>query len=197
MADHVYSLVLTSNIGGQFASSVNHWIFDDSAFSTTQEAAKSLITAWLLANKTRWTNIHPTDTTLLSVRSRLVQAGGGFEAVTLVTSGGAGTRSGTTSVAALSPVVISFEQLNGPRRGRTFLHGVSETDCVDGVMSSGFKSAVNTNIALINSTLTLVGGGGPHADFVIYDRVARIGFKADNHRISDMIGTIRRRQIPA
>ncbi len=197
MSQQVYSLTMVSNVGGQFCTSTTHWLFEDSAYSSTQQAALALCNAWLTAHKAHWILCHPADSTLLSVRSRRVSTPGGFEAVVPVTSGGGGSRSGSTSVAGLAPVFILYEINNGARRGRLFLHGVSETDAQDGVMSTGFKTAVNTNMTLCLNNIVLAGGGTPTAVNVIYDRAIKVGFLKEAGRISDLIGTIRRRQLPA
>lgn len=196
MALHVYSMAITSNIAGKFATSVIHWSFEDSGYATTAQAAQALNDAWVLAAKNPWTLMHPTDSTLLSIKSRCVSAPGGFESVTLFSSGNVGQRSGTTSVAALSPVLISYEINDGPHRGRLFLHGVSETDVVDGRLTNGFKNVVNGQGAIVLGNLTLVGTGSPTAVNVIWDRAARVGRLKIRAVVSDLLGTIRARQRP-
>jgi hypothetical protein len=196
MATRVYNLVLNYNSGGQFCSNVLHLQFDDSGFATTQDAAQALITAWLLANKAALVAMLPTDVTLLSVRSRLVNGVGGFEGFSLVASGNVGTRTGTQSATGLSPCVILYPVSNGRKRGRIFLPGVSEADCVDGIFAAAFQTAISTNMLTLLTSITLVGGGTPSAAPVIYDRVNRVGVLLGGAELSPMLGTQRRRMLP-
>ncbi len=197
MATNNYALVLNFNSAGQFASSVHHWKFDDSGFATTQAAANALITAWLAAKKAALVAMLPTDTTLLSVRSRRVQSAGGFEAVQIVSSGNVGTRTGTQSASGLCPCIVFYPVANSKLRGRWFLPGVSETDCVEGIFTAAYKSAIITQGSIIITGLTLTGGGAPAASMVVFTRASFTGNLIDNFQLSNLLGTQRRRQIPA
>ena len=196
MATENYSLVLNFNTAGQFASSVHHWKFDDSGFSTTQAAANALITAWLAGKKAALVAMLPTDVTLLSIRARRIQSAGGFEAVQVVSSGNVGTRTGTQSASALNPVVVFYPVANSKLRGRWFLPGVSEADCVDGVLSAAYKTNFVTQIATILTPLTLTGGGAPTADMVVFTRASFTGNLIAFAQLSALLGTQRRRQLP-
>lgn len=192
----IYSLVTNYTTAGQFASCVHHWGFDDSGYSTTQAAAQALITAWLAAKQAALVAMLPTDVTLLSVRSRLVQSTGGFEGFTLVTSSNVGTRTGTQSASGLAPCIIFFPTLNGRLRGRWFLPGVSEADVVDGVFATAYKTAIQTQLATILANLTLAGGGTPTASMYIYTRATKTGTLIQSASLSNLLGTQRRRQLP-
>jgi hypothetical protein len=196
MATRVYSLALNYNTAGQFCSNILHLQFDDSGFATTQQAAQALITAWLLANQANLISILPTDCTLLSVRSRLVNGSGGFEGFTLVTSSNVGTRTGATSVSGLAPVIVLYPVANGDQRGRVFLPGVAEPDCVDGIFTVSYKTAVAAAEGIFENGITLVGGGNPPASPCIYNRATRLGTLIANVQLSPMLGQIRRRQLP-
>jgi hypothetical protein len=197
MAVENYSLVLNFNSAGQFASSVHHWKFDDSGYSTTQAAANALITAWLAGKKAALVAMLPTDVTLLSIRSRRIQSAGGFEAVQVVSSGNVGTRTGAQSASALCPCVIFYPVANSKLRGRWFLPGVSETDVVDGIFTAAYKTAISTNIPTILTNLTLAGGGTPSASMVVFTRASFTGNLIDQFQLSSLLGTQRRRQLPA
>lgn len=196
MATRVYSLVLNFNSGNQFCSNVLHHQFDDSGFSTTQAAAQALITAWLSANQANLISILPTDVTLLSARSRLVSGTGGFEGFTNISSSNVGTRTGATSVSGLAPCIILYPVANAPQRGRVFLCGVSEADCVDGIFTAAYKTAVVAALGIFENGITLVGGGNPPSSPVIYNRNTKVGALIANAQLSSMLGTIRRRQVP-
>lgn len=197
MAQNIYTVVINSNVAGQFCSSVQHWQFDDSGYATTQLAAQALLTAWSTAKKTAWRACHPTDSTLLTIASQRITNGGGFKAVSTFSGSNAGTRTGTTSASGLAPCFIINGVLNSAKRGRLFLHGVSESDIIDGVFTDNYRTAVNTNMDTVFDSVTLAGGGTPGADSVIYNRKLKSAVLTDTHALSDMCGTIRRRQRPA
>jgi hypothetical protein len=197
MATRVYSIAVNSNAAGQFCSNILHYQFDDSGFATTQAAATALINAWDANSRTALRTILPTDTSLLSLRSRLVNGVGGFEAVKILTAPVVGLRAGAQSASGLSPCLIQYQANNGPARGRWFLPGVSESDCVDGVFTAAYKAAVQGQITTLFQNITLTGGGAPTAEKVIYNRVHREGNLIEWIELSDMLGTIRRRQLPS
>jgi hypothetical protein len=197
MATRVYSLVVNSSAAGQFCSNVLHYQFDDSGYATTQAAANALIDAWDTNSRTALRTILPADTSLLSLRSRLVNGVGGFEAVKILTAPVVGLRAGAQSASGLSPVLIQYAANNDKRRGRWFLPGVSEADCVDGIFTAAYKVAVAAQITTLFQNITLAGGGAPTAEKVIYDRVHRDGTLIEWIELSDVLGTVRRRQLPA
>jgi hypothetical protein len=141
--------------------------------------------------------MHPTDVTLLSYKARQVNGTGGFEASEVATGSVVGTRTGTLSASGLSPVLIAYPSNNARARGRVFLHGVSEADVIDGVFTNAFKTAVATHAGPMLATINLVGGGSPPASYVIYNRVLKTGLLTSDIFLSDDLGTIRRRQVPA
>ena len=197
MGQHVYEVAWNFSSGGQFATNVFHWIFDDAGFSTTAAAAQALLTAWITRDTTNYQNLLPGAVTFLSVKARQVGAVGGFEAVDVSVGGVTGLRAGQMQVAGLSPVLIHYAANNGKLRGRTFLPGVSASDCAVGVFTDAFKAAVATIMGNIFDNLTLVGGGAPLAQFGLYSRKTRTFTDVTNSRLSDMVGQVRRRQLPA
>lgn len=196
MASHIYSTAIASIVAGQFCVSVQHWQTDDAGFATSQQCATAINNAWVAAKKTAWRACHPTDSILLSLTTTRVTGGGGFKSVGFFTGSNAGTRTGATSASGLAPCFIINGVLNSKKRGRLFLHGVSEADVIDGVFTAAYRTAVNTNMDTVFDSMTLTGGGGLGCDSVIYDRVHKTAVLTDTHALSDMLGTIRRRQRP-
>jgi hypothetical protein len=196
MATNVYSLTIAYNIQGQFAQNILHYQFDDAGFSSTFAAAEALITAWNLANSTALTAMIPAATVLLSAKSRKVSNVGGFDALNLYAAGTTGARSGQLQVAAVGPVLIFYEALNGKRRGKMFLPGIVEGDCRDGTISNALQAIMVANANTLIQNVVLVGGGAPTASAVIYSRATKTGHLIGNAGHSIKIGTQRRRQIP-
>lgn len=196
MATHVYSLGINYNVGGQFATNVLHYQFDDSGFPSTADAARALNVAWSAANQTPLLNAISLHVTLLSYRSRSVNQPGGFEALKGVTAGTVGARTGNLGYAGLAPVILMHPVANGKQRGRIFLPGVSDSDCVDGYITAAYNTVMGTLITAILAPITLTGGGAPVAQYCIYNRTTRVGTLCDVGLVSPMLGQVRRRQLP-
>jgi len=199
MANHTYSLVISYVAGGQFAQNVLHYQFDDAGFSDTQSAALALVNAFDTANTTHLRNMLCDSVSVYGYRARALDVAGGFEALKLLAGPPAGTRTGTLAVSAVSPVIILFPNGNAKQRGRVFLPGISDSDLIQGEFQAGFRTAVTTHRVMFVNTITLTGGGGPVASPVVYSRkplpsTSRI---VEYARLSEMAGTMRRRQRPA
>jgi len=194
----VYTLNLNFSSGGQFASNVLHYQFDDSSYGDTASAALALIDAFDAARTAGLAAILPTSTAILSYKSRCLTAVGGFEAVKVL-SGINGSRTGILAVAGVSPVCVLIPTANAKPRGRVFLPGVTDSDLVDGEFSTAFRNQVIAQAAVFTGTLTLAGGATPVATPVIYSRLTTPGssYAVEYMRLSDMPGTQRRRQRPA
>jgi hypothetical protein len=198
MATNIYTLNLNWNSGGQFCSTVMHYVFEDGGFPTTAGAAKALIDKWDAISRASWLNMLPTAVTLLSAKGRKATGVGGFEAVKLYSSGNTGARSGGMSATGLSPVLIHFPIDRRAGRGKTFLPGLSESDASAGVFLDSYRTAIATNIPTAFSDLTLVGGGAPVATFVVKTRSGSPGYwVAQVSILSDLLGQQRRRQRPS
>jgi hypothetical protein len=196
MATHVYTLVPSYNVAGQFAQNVMHWQFDDGGYGSTVAAANALINAFVSAGLTALRNILPTDVNILSFKSRRVTGGGGFEKVQPSVGSVPGLRSGITSASGIAPCIVFYPVDQVRSRGRLFLPGLSESDASDGVYTSAYKTAVDTNVDTFTDDLTLAGGGAPTAQFVIFNPRSGVARVMSKHLLSDTIGTIRRRQLP-
>lgn len=197
MAVHTYALTIAYNAGGQFATNTLHYNFDDSGYATTIEAANALLAAWDLTIRSEWIDMLPTAVTLLTGRCRRVGTTGGFEAVAFFPGGTTGTRTGAMMAAGTGPVLIFYPVANGRQRGRIFLPGISISDAIDGVITNAFKTAMFATIGNVSVDLTLVGGGAPTASLVIWkQKPPQTATSVLQIRLSDLIATQRRRQVP-
>lgn len=198
MAIHTYSLIPSYVIAGQFAQNVLHYQFEDGSFSDTAAAGLALCNAFDAANTTHLKNLLPTACTITSYKARCLTAVGGFEGIKLL-SGQVGLRAGTVQASGVSPVAILFPTANAKPRGRVFLPGISNADLIDGEFSSTFRTDFTTHQVMFVNTLTLTGGGSPVATPVIFSRKTSPGssYAVEYVGLSDMAGTIRRRQRPA
>jgi hypothetical protein len=197
MASHVYQLIPTFNCAGQFAQSVWHYQFDDAGFTTSKAAAQALITAFDTAKRTALRAFLPTDTSLIAYRARAIKTAGGFNAYTPISSTNAGTRTGVQSASALNPVVIHYPLTPSDGRGKWFIPGVSETDIEDGRFTAAYVAAIQTLLTTFFGDLTLVGGGGPVANFGWYSAVGNSFIRPTLSSLSLNLGTQRRRMRPA
>lgn len=196
MASQVYSISLNYNSGGQFAANIFHYQFDDAGFTTTAQAAAALLTAWTTANFANLRAILPTAVTILSSKGRRVTNSGGFEGSDVYSSSNTGTRTGTMKAAGIGPVIIWYGIGNSKLRGRTFVPGVTDTDCMDGILQSGIRTALNTFEGTMLAPIVLSGGGAPTATFGLFSRASSIFTPISQAMTSDMVGQVRRRQLP-
>lgn len=197
MATHTYQMAINYNVGGQFASNILHFSFDDGGFTTTAAAATGLCTGWDNANRTRLRNMLSVHVTILSYRARAIKVAGGFEGGLILSTANTGNRTGNLSAAGVGPCVILYPIGNGTQRGRIFLPGVSDGDAVDGILSNAVRSAINTSMSGIITAFPTVGGGAVSVQPVIYSRTLNQSFTISLSQTSAMIAQVRRRQLPA
>lgn len=198
MADQIYSMSISTNISGQFAQNITHWRFDDAGFGTTLAAAAALCNAFSASRLTLFRNMCPNVTTFLSLKARRTTNGQGFESVLVIAGGTTGTRAGGISVAGISPCLIGFPATQETRsRARIFLPGIRENDCDQGYYTSAFKTAVSGALATVFDPMALTGGGAPTATYVLSNSVPGNAIPITEWRLSEWIGTLRRRQVPA
>jgi len=198
MADQIYSLTISSTCAGQFCQNITHWRLDDAGFGSTHEAADALAAAFDSSRKALLVACLPNVTTLNSLKARRVTTGGGLEAVRPLTAGNVGTRAGGVSVSGISPCVVGYPALPTTRkRARIFLPGVREADLLGGAYTPAFQTAIASNFATLFDPLTLTGGGAPVASYVLKDVNAAFATLITSWLLSDTVGQLRRRQIPA
>jgi hypothetical protein len=197
MATHTYQLVISYNVGGQFAANVLHFNFDDGGFGSTALAAKGLADGFIASKLTALKNILSSHVSILSFKGRALQVSGGFEGGTPLAAGNVGNRAGNLSAAGVGPCTILYPTGNVKQRGRIFWPGVSDSDCFDGILTAAFKTVMVTNVATIITPFAVVGGGAPTAQMVVWSRRLLTAFNVGLASTSLMIAQVRRRQQPA
>jgi hypothetical protein len=198
MASNVYTLALNWNSAGQFCSNILHYVFDDSGYASTAQAANALQNRWDAAAKAAWLAMLPDQVSLLSTKARKATGVGGFESVTVYAAGTVGTRSGGISASGIAPVIIHYPLNRIKGRGKVFLPGVRESDVSAGVFTNAFVAAVEAQIPTAFADLTLVGGGAPLAELVVKQKSGTPGWWAvAESQLSDIVGQQRRRQRPS
>jgi len=198
MATNTYRLTISYNAAGQFAQNVLHYNFDDSGYSTTVDAANALITAWdthCTANLKAALSLH---VQILSYKSRLVVAHGGFEAIKLGVAGDIGTRAGDLSASGLAPMIRMITNETPPVSGRMFLPGVSDTDCDDSFLTAGYFTALQNLADKLDDPITLAGGTTPVATPVVLKHTPIVDSIPITVAVpATYLATQRRRQRPA
>jgi hypothetical protein len=197
MATHIYQMSINYNCGNQFCSNILHFSFDDGGFTTTAAAARGLIQGWDNANRTRLRNILSNQVAILSYRARAVDQPGGFEGSSTLSTSNLGNRTGNLMASGIGPVTILFPIGNAKQRGRIFWPGVSDSDCFQGVLTSAFKTVLNTSLSGMIAPFPSVGGGTVTIQPVVYSRTLHQAFNVFAAQTSLMIGQMRRRQLPA
>jgi hypothetical protein len=196
MATNTYQLIINYNAGGQFAANVLHYTFDDAGFTSTSLAAKGLTDGFDAANRTALRNILSSHVTLLTYRARCITSPGGFEGGTSLPAGTVGVRAGNLMVAGAGPVIIFYPTGNRKERGRIFIPGISDTDCVDGIITSAFHTVLTSSASTLISPFNAVGGGAPVCQPVVRSRKLLQSFNIGQAQISIIVGQVRRRQVP-
>lgn len=198
MALQTYVLVVSGNLAGQFVQNVFHYRLDDAAAPTKLKAAKSLVAGWEAASKpSNLLDCLPGAYTWLSTKARLVTSGGGAEWASLENQGDTGTRPGDIQASSSGPVVTWFTDGPNRRIGKTFLPGIRSLDVVDGEISVGFITLINTRMGTFRANFDTVGELVTTAQFVI----AKSGDPTTrslvvNNNVSKDVGVQRRRVLP-
>jgi len=197
MAQVTYALTITWNNDGQFAQSVFKYQFDDIGFSDASTAALALITAFQTNKLAHVLALCPTSVLALSIKARAIDSVGGFEAVTVLPGGSAGTRIGSQQVSGVCPVVVFFPSGNAKARGKWFIPGVTDGDLIDGFFQSSFNTACNTHLNAFITDMVLVGGGAPTAKFIIRQTKPTVSALSVQYwMLNPVPGTLRKRQRP-
>lgn len=199
MPNNTYSLIVSYAVSQEFAQNILHYQFDDASYTDTASAALALCNAFDAANTTPLKALLSSHVSILSYKSRCLTSPGGFEGLKILAGPPTGTRAGTMQCSAVGPCIILFPSGNAKPRGRVFLPGISDTDCIDGEIQTGYLTAFGTNGHIFKDVLTLAGGATPAATPVIYSRKTTPGssYAVEYPRLSGMVATQRRRQRPA
>ena len=168
MAVNTYRLTISYNVASQFAQNVLHYRFDDALYADSVQAAAALNGAFNTHCTGPLKDALTTSCQILSYKSRRVTSAGGFEAVRLGTITDKGNRTGDVSASGLAPMIRFITNNVPPKTGRMFLPGVSDSDCVDGQLTSTYFTDLTSLADVLDDTLTLVGGGSPVATPVLY-----------------------------
>jgi len=199
MATEAYELVISGTLAGQFVQNVFHVNVNNVGSTNPYTEAKDILST--LENTldfwTFWTNILPGDYKTTSARCRKVISSGGPTAIMLASemAEATGQRSGSIQAAQVNPVIVWLTTQRPNHPGRTFLPGLSETDCDDMVIVSGLIAAFEAFIDLIVTPFTLDGTSDP-SSFGIYRRALAASDDIMAGRVSPLIGTQRRRLVP-
>lgn len=198
MAANTYRLTISYNSAGQFAQNVLHYSFDDSLFANTVLAAKALIDAFNLHCTGPLKAALSVHTLILSYKARKIHSTGGFESVRLGVAGDVGLRTGDMSASGLAPMIRFVTNDVPPASGRMFLPGVSDTDCTEGFLATGFFTILTGLADALDDALALVGGGAPTATPVVQREFpTRVASPIHIAVPSPYLATQRRRQRPA
>lgn len=198
MSVHTYRLSISYNTAGQFAMNVLHYEFEDSGFVTSSQAADALNNAFDTHCSAALKDALSVHTQILSYKSRLVSAAGGFEAVKLGVVGDIGTRTGDLSASGLAPLIRFITLGVPPKQGRMFLPGISDDDVDQSFLSASYFAKLDALANKLDDNITLTGGGSPVATPVLYSQSPVVDSIPINPAVAvSWLCTQRRRQRPA
>lgn len=199
MPAECYELVISGVLSGQFVQNVMHVNIDNSGSTNPYTVAQDLLATLDTTSdlSTFWNNCLPTDYRITSWRARRVLVTGGPTAIRLAgdLTTPIGQRSGSIQAAQVNPVMVWLTTINPSRPGKTFLPGLSETDCDDMTYTAGIIAEYQALIDLIVANFTL-DTLTYASNFSIFRRGSSSSNDITAGRISPLIGTQRRRLRP-
>jgi hypothetical protein len=199
MANEAYELTLSGILAGQFVQNVLHVNVNNVSVINPYTEAEDILGSLdsVIDFFTVWCNALPADYRITSARCRRVLADGGPTAIMLAGSmaTSVGARTGSIQAAQVNPVLVWLTTLRPNLPGKTFMPGLSETDCDDMVYTLGLTQKFDLLIAAIVAGFTLAGSGDA-ASFGIFRRVLGASDDIMAGRISPLVGTQRRRLRP-
>jgi len=199
MALELFEVTMSGNLGGQFVQNINHWVLNNSSATGAYESAVDLLNG---LNETAkfiegFMECCPAEFTLTSVRCRRIGPTGGPTAILLQAQlvQDTGQRAGTISVSSSAPLLLLLTTNRPNRLGRMFLPGLSETDVANNVLAAGLVSQMDALGVLFRvGDVTPVSGDSYNG--VVYRRALAVGDSLTATRVSQTVGTQRRRQKP-
>jgi len=188
--------VISGHLAGQFTQTILHANVDTTSspdiWSATLDTANQLISSGGMMEAL--TDALPQDWIGSSLRVRQVDPGG--PSVYLSASlwvNQNGQRSGGITSAQVNPCCIWIPTTSPTKTGRTFLPGVTDTDCNAMVYDPAFITAVNAFMANYI-------GGGTGTDITwsgcVFRRATGFGDAIQGSYLSPHVGTQRRRLTP-
>jgi len=193
----VYELDLSGRSGGEYVQNVLHYDVAESGSSFgPYDYAQDLFAAWNSTMRAKWLDINTGDYELTSERSRKVQSPGGPMAVNVESPGTRIGSRGALGASGIGPVILFPVNLAGRNAtGKIFVPGVANDDILDNVFVNGLPAKLLTFSSNLVIPLTLVTTG-VNAQFCIYHRKTQVNTHAAVNRISEKVGTQRKRYVP-
>lgn len=192
----VYQLNVNGNIALEYCQNVLHFDVAESGSHTPYEYATDLVAYAHAHFRLPWEAICPSDYVLTSFTARKVDPPGGPLAVhTYPFASETGAR-GTSEVGGcgaclLFPVLLAGKNVTG----RIFVPGAPTGDFVSNVPIAGYATvlaAFNTFLLTVWALVTT----GVNAQYCIYKRSTHTNAHAVISRVSQKVGTQRRRYTP-
>lgn len=199
MALELFEVTVSGKLGGQFVQNIVHYVVNNSSSTGAYETAVDLLNGLNeIGNFIElFTDVCPADYTMTSVRARRIGPTGGPTAILLqaVLVADTGQRSGQISVSSSAPLLLLLTTNRPNRLGRIFIPGVSETDVANNVLASGLVTALQAlgDEYRVGSVLP---GSGDSYNGVVFRRALAVGDSLAATRVSQTVGTQRRRQKP-
>ena len=141
---------------GNYWANVFHYDDDGTGASQGIEACRIFTDAWASAMSTSFASVLPHDVSVLGYSTRMVAGTPGptfVEAVNFV-----GSRSGNSLAAGICPCIAWYNATYPQIIGHTYLPGVSISDCLEGLYTSGFKTVVSSFIVAAQNPITDADG---------------------------------------
>lgn len=201
MAVEIYELTVSGELANQFVQNVFHLELNNvgpiSSFAVADDILRTLIDT--VDFPTVFNTMTPLTYQMTSLRCRRA-APTGAPTVIILGDGGSsfvGTRAGTLIAQSNCAVALFYSTTSPGHIGKCFIPGLTEDDCINGLLASGFVGDFDTNWRnFFNTPFDL----DTHA-FTVNWSILHRGPPASTHLIEDIrlspkVGTQRRRLNP-
>jgi len=199
MALELFEVTVSGKLGGNFVQNIVHYVVNNSSATGAYETAVDLLNGLNESGKfvTRFCDVVPVGYTMTSLRCRRIGPTGGPTAILLQAAlvEDTGQRSGNISVSSSSPLLLLLTTNRPNRLGRIFLPGVSETDVDNNILVAGLVADIQT-LGDEMRVGSVTPGSGDSYNAVVYRRTLAVGDSLAATRVSQTVGTQRRRQKP-
>jgi hypothetical protein len=201
MAVEIYELTVSGELANQFVQNVFHLDVNNATartpFAMADDVLRSLVDT--IDFPTVFNTLTPLTYAMTSLRCRRVKPSGSPTIILLSdgTSPWQGTRTGTLVAQSNSAVALFYSSTAGGHIGKCFIPGLTEDDCVNGLIAPGFVTDFDANWKNFFNLQFVTDISADNCNWAVYHRaVPGSVHDITDVRLSPKVGTQKRRLNP-